>query len=94
MTPASTPSAPSLARSFQGSLVWTHTGDVVGEDGQVELSMEDAGVLLDLSHAAQRVERAGGDEDVGAQLLGNAAVLEDALGLGVDDANHHAERGG
>ena len=43
--------------------------------------MEDAEVLLDLSHAAQRVERAGGDEDVGAQLLGDAAVLEDALGL-------------
>ncbi len=67
-------------------------GDVIGKDGQVELLVQDAEVLLDLGHALQGIERAGGDEGIGAQLLGNLAVLDHALGLGIDDAdqNRHA----
>ena len=64
-------------------------GDVVGEDGEVELLVQDAEVLLDLGHAAQGVERSSGDQDVGAELLRDATVLEHALGLGIDDADHH-----
>ena len=67
-------------------------GDVVSEDGQVEFLVQDAEVLLDLGHALQGIERAGGDEGVGAQLLSNLTVLDHALGLGIDDAdqNGHA----
>ena len=46
-------------------------------------------MLLDLGHAAQGVERSSGDQDVGAELLRDATVLEHALGLGIDDADHH-----
>ena len=64
-------------------------GDVVSEDGQVEFLVQDAEVLLDLGHALQGIERAGGDEGIGAQLLGDLAVLDHALGLGVDDADQN-----
>ena len=67
-------------------------GNVVGEDGQVELLVQDAEVLLDLGHTLKGIERAGGDEGVGAQLLSNLTVLDHAFGLGIDDAdqNGHA----
>ena len=61
--------------------------DVVGKDREVELLVQDAEVLLDLGHAAEGVEGRGGHEGVGAELLGDLAVLEHALGLGVDDAH-------
>ena len=78
-----------LGKELPGKLSVHAHGDVVREDGQVELGMQDAEMLLNLGHAAQSIERAGGDQHVGTKLLGNAAVLEDALGLGVDDADHH-----
>ena len=67
-------------------------GNVIGKDGQVELLVQDAEVLLDLGHALQGIERAGGDEGIGAQLLSDLTVLNHALGLGIDDAdqNRHA----
>ena len=67
-------------------------GDVIGKDGQVEFLVQDAEVLLDLGHALQGIERAGGDKRIGTQLLSDLAVLDHALGLGVDDAdqNRHA----
>ena len=64
-------------------------GDVVSEDGQVEFLVQDAEVLLDLGHALQGIERAGGDKRVGTQLLSDLAVLDHALGLGVDDADQN-----
>ena len=78
-----------LGKELPGELgVDTH-GDVVGEDGQVEFLMQDAEVLLDLGHALQGIERAGGDESIGAQLLSDLTVLDHALGLGVDDADQN-----
>ena len=41
------------------------------------------------SVAAQGVERGGGHEGVGAQRDGALALLDHALGLGVDDAHQH-----
>ena len=66
-------------------------GDVVGEDRQVELLVENAEVLLDLGHALEGVERAGGNEGVGAEGLGLLALGEHALGLGVDDAHEDGD---
>ena len=81
-----------LGKELPGKLGVDAHGDVVSEDGQVEFLVQDAEVLLDLGHALQGIERAGGDEGVGAQLLSNLTVLDHALGLGIDDAdqNGHA----
>lgn len=49
--------------------------------------MQNAEVLLDLGHALQGIERAGGDEGIGTQLLSDLTVLNHALGLGIDDAD-------
>ena len=62
-------------------------GNVIGKDGQVKLLVQDAEVLLDLGHALQGIERAGGDKRIGAQLLSDLTVLDHALGLGIDDAD-------
>ena len=78
-----------LSKELPGELGVDAHGDVVGEDGQVEFLVKDAEVLLDLGHALQGIERAGGDERIGAQLLGDLAVLDHALGLGVDDADQN-----
>ena len=64
-------------------------GDVIGKDGQVELLVKDAEVLLDLGSCPAGIERAGGDEGIGAQLLSDLTVLDHALGLGVDDADQN-----
>ena len=78
-----------LSKELPGKLGVDAHGDVVGKDGQVEFLVQDAEVLLDLGHALQGIERAGGDEGIGAQLLGDLAVLDHALGLGVDDADQN-----
>ena len=78
-----------LGKELPGELGVDAHGDVIGKDGQVELLVQDAEVLLDLGHALQGIERAGGDEGIGAQLLGDLAVLDHALGLGVDDADQN-----
>ena len=81
-----------LGKELPGELGVNADGNVIGKDGQVKLLVQDAEVLLDLGHAAQGVERSSGDQDVGAELLRDATVLEHALGLGIDDAdqNRHA----
>ena len=78
-----------LGKELPGKLGVDAHGDVVGKDGQVELLMKDAEVLLDLGHALQGIERAGGDKRIGAQLLSDLTVLDHALGLGVDDADQN-----
>ena len=76
-----------LGEKLPGKLGVDAHGNVVSEDGQVEFLVQDAEVLLDLGHALQGIKRAGGDESVGAQLLGDLTVLDHALGLGIDDAD-------
>ena len=66
-------------------------GNVISEDRQVKLLVQDAEVLLDLTHAAERVERGSCHEGVDAELLGHAAMLDHAIGLGVDDAHEHRD---
>ena len=78
-----------LGKELPGELGVNADGNVIGKDGQVELLVQDAEVLLDLGHALQGIERAGGDEGIGAQLLGDLAVLNHALGLGIDDADQN-----
>ena len=76
-----------LGKELPGELGVNAHGNVVGEDGQVELLVQDAEMLLNLGHALQGIERAGGDKRIGAQLLSDLTVLDHALGLGVDDAD-------
>ena len=81
-----------LGKELPRELGMNAHGNVIGKDGQVEFLVQDAEVLLDLGHTLQGIERAGGDEGIGAQLLSDLAVLDHALGLGIDDAdqNRHA----
>ena len=76
-----------LGKELPGELGVNADGNVIGKDGQVELLVQDAEVLLDLGHALQGIERAGGDKRIGAQLLSDLTVLDHALGLGIDDAD-------
>ena len=46
-------------------------------------------MLLRLDGTAERIERSGGDEGIGTQRDGALALLDHALGLGVDDAHEH-----
>ena len=78
-----------LSKELPGELGVDAHGDVVGEDGQVEFLVQDAEVLLDLGHALQGIERAGGDKRIGAQLLSDLTMLDHALGLGIDDADQN-----
>ena len=80
-----------LGKELPGELGVDANRDIVRKDGQVELLVQDAEVLLHLGEATEGVERAGRDEHVGAELLGATAVLEYALGLGVDDAHEHGD---
>ncbi len=81
-----------LGQKLPGKLGVHADGDVVGEDRKVELLVEDAEVLLDLGKAAEGIEGTRGNQDIGAELLRTATMLEHALGLGVDYADKHGYR--
>ena len=61
--------------------------NVIRKQRCVQLLVKDAEVLLNISWAAKCVERSGCYKSVCTQCEGTTTVLQDALGLGINDAH-------
>ena len=61
--------------------------NIVRKQRCVQLLVEDTEMFLNISWAAKCVERSGCYKSICTQCEGTATMLQDTLGLGIDDAH-------